>query len=49
MMEKVDDKIYLNPGSLGLPRNGIKTYIYYENNTFYLENLDKEVIEKVSI
>ncbi|MBQ6539240.1 MAG: YfcE family phosphodiesterase [Bacilli bacterium] len=49
MMEKIDNKIYLNPGSLGLPRNGIKTYIYYEDNTFYLENLDKEVIEKISI
>ena len=49
MMEKDNNKLYLNPGSLGLPRNGIKTYIYYEDNTFYLENLDKEVIEKVSI
>lgn len=49
MMEKIDNKIYLNPGSIGLPRSGIKTYIYYEDNTFYLENLDKEVIEKVSI
>lgn len=48
-VEKKDNKIYLNPGSIGLPRNGVKTYIYYENNTFYLENLDKEVIKKVSI
>ena len=49
MMEKEDDKLYLNPGSIGLPRDGVKTYIYYENKTFYLENLDKEVIKKVSI
>ncbi len=48
-VEKKDNKIYLNPGSIGLPRNGVKTYIYYEDNTFYLENLDKEVIKKVSI
>ena len=48
-LEKEDNKLYLNPGSLGLPRNGIKTYLYYEDNTFYLENLDKEVIEELSI
>ena len=48
-VEKKDNKIYLNPGSIGLPRNGVKTYIYYKDNTFYLENLDKEVIKKVSI
>ena len=43
------DKLYLNPGSISLPRNGIKTYLYYEDNTFYLENLNKEVLEKISI
>lgn len=49
MMELDNGKLYLNPGSISLPRDGVKSYIYYEDNTFYLETLDKIIIKKVSI
>ena len=48
-MEIVNDKLYLNPGSITLPRGmSNKSYIVYENNIFYLKDLNKnEIIKKI--
>ena len=39
------DKLYLNPGSITLPRGmSNKSYIVYKDNVFYLKDLDKNMI-----
>ena len=44
-MEIVNDKLYLNPGSITLPRGmSNKSYIVYKDNVFYLKDLDKNMI-----
>ena len=49
-MEKEGNKLFLNPGSLSLPRSGNKSYMIYQDGIFYLKDLDKnEIIKKVSI
>lgn len=51
MMEKSDDKIYLNPGSITNPRGGsVRSYILYEDGVFYLKSLDdNKVINSMKI
>ena len=47
MMEIDNNKLYLNPGSISLPRGGsIKSYILYDSNTFYLKSVDDNTIIK---
>lgn len=47
MMEIDNNKLYLNPGSITLPRGGSnKSYILYHNNTFYLKEVDTNKIIK---
>ena len=50
MMEEKNNKVYLNPGSISLPRGGSnKSYIVYENNNFYLKDLEEnEIIKSIS-
>ena len=46
VMDK-SDKLYLNPGSITLPRGGsIKSYIYYEDGVFYLMDLRENIVIK---
>ena len=46
-MDKVDNKLYLNPGSITLPRGGSdKTYILYEDGMFFLKTLDNKILKK---
>ena len=47
LMSIENDKIYLNPGSISLPRQGTKTYMYYENNIFYLKTIEGKIIQKI--
>ena len=49
MMIEENNKLYLNPGSITLPRGGsIKSYILYESGVFYLKSVDDNtVIKKV--
>lgn len=48
LMEKEDDKLYLNPGSISYPRSGSdKTYIVYDNDVFYLKSLDNKIIKSI--
>ena len=47
MMEIDNNKLYLNPGSLSLPRGGSsKSYILYQDNVFYLKEVDTNKIIK---
>lgn len=47
MMEKEDNKLYLNPGSITNPRGGsTRSYILYEDGVFYLKSLDDNKIIK---
>ena len=49
VMDKVNDKYYLNPGSITLPRGESNpSYIVYENKIFRLEDLDKNIIKTIS-
>ena len=47
LMSIENDKIYLNPGSISLPRQGTKTYMYYEDNIFYLKTIEGKIIQKI--
>ena len=48
-MEILNDKLYLNPGSITLPRGmSNKSYIVYQDHIFYLKDLNKnEIIKKI--
>lgn len=42
-----DENIYLNPGSIALPKeNNPRTYMIYENRTFTVKDLDGNVVLK---
>ena len=46
----IDNRIwflYLNPGSISLPRQGTKTYMFYEDNIFYLKTIEGNIIQKI--
>ena len=51
IMNIENDILYLNPGSITLPRGGSeKSYILYEDNTFYLKKVeDNSVIKKITL
>ena len=49
VMEKSNNKYYLNPGSITLPKGGsTKSYMCYVDDVFYLKDLEtNEVIKKI--
>lgn len=49
-MYKENEKYYLNPGSISLPRDNTDgSYIIYENNTFYLYDIDENLLNTLTI
>ena len=45
-----DDNLYLNPGSVSLPKNGNpRTYMIYENRTFIIKTFDGKVVLEKSV
>lgn len=49
-IKKNNDMIYINVGSISLPRNNNKpTYMIYENKTFTIYNIDEQVVDKIKI
>lgn len=49
-MEPFQEYHYLNPGSVSIPKNGNQhSYMIYENRTFFLKNLEGEVLGEYSI
>lgn len=50
MIEEIEGKIYLNPGSISLPRGGTKhSYAVIEDGEILLKEISGEVIKKRSI
>ena len=51
IMEKVGDKLFLNPGSITLPKGmNNNSYIIYEDGVFYLMDLiENKIIKKMAI
>ena len=46
MIEKEDDKLFLNPGSITYPRGGsVKSYMIIDDKGIYLKDLDKNIID----
>ncbi len=44
------DNIYINPGSVALPKNGCpRSYMIYENRTFTVYEIDGKVYNKFSV
>ena len=49
-IEKVDDMIYINVGSISLPRNeNNPTYMIYENKTIVIYDINDNIIEIVNL
>jgi len=46
---KKDNRLFLNPGSISLPRNDIASYMIYEDNTFTIYDIKNQVIDSVSL
>lgn len=45
IIEKKDDRIYANPGSISKPRNGAKrTYLIIDEEKIYLKDLDGNIL-----
>ncbi|MFV0350699.1 MAG: phosphodiesterase [Oscillospiraceae bacterium] len=42
--QQYEGYVYLNPGSLALPKDGHHSYMIYENGSFTRKNLDGEVL-----
>lgn len=51
LLVKENNKLYVNPGSITLPRgDSVKSYIYYDNGSFMLKDLEKNKnIKKIVI
>ena len=48
--EMFDGKLYLNPGSVSIPKEGSEhSYMMYEDGTFTWKNLDGYVYRKLAI
>jgi len=49
-MYKDNNRFYLNPGSISLPRDNTEgTYIIYEDNKFYLYDLDENLLNYIEV
>ena len=49
-MEEHEDHLYLNPGSVSIPKNGNEnSYMVYENGVFTIKNMEGAEIRSLSI
>lgn len=50
-MEKFHDTLFLNPGSISLPRGGsVSSYIFYQDGVFLLKSVeDNKIIKKIEL
>lgn len=49
-IEEYENFTYINPGSVSIPKNGNQnSYMIYEDNTFYIKNLDGDIITTYTI
>ncbi|MEG2658842.1 MAG: metallophosphoesterase family protein, partial [Clostridiales bacterium] len=49
-MEDKGDYIYINPGSVSIPKgNDVNSYMIYENGTYTIKDFNKNPIKEISI
>lgn len=49
-IEKNNNMIYINVGSISLPRNGnLPTYMIYEKRCFKIYNINKEIVNQIEV
>jgi putative phosphoesterase len=48
-IKKNDDMIYINVGSISLPRNDIATYAIYENRKFVIYDINGNVVDSIEV
>lgn len=48
-IKETEDIIYLNPGSVSLPKNDFRGYIIYRDGTFTLKTFDNEIKDMIKI
>lgn len=49
-IERIDGTIFVNVGSLSLPKNGTKnSYVLLSDSTLYLKSVDGEIISKINL
>lgn len=50
VLEKTNDKIYLNPGSISLPRhNSLPSYAIYEDNIIKILDIENNIFKEISL
>ncbi|MBE7091934.1 MAG: phosphodiesterase [Clostridiales bacterium] len=48
-IKETDEFIYLNPGSVSLPKNDFRGYIIYRDGTFSLKSFENEIKDMIKI
>lgn len=48
-IKKKDDMVYINVGSISLPKSGIATYCIYENRKFVIYDVNGKLIESIEL
>lgn len=48
-IEKINNKLFLNPGSISIPRRGDESFIIIDNKKIVLKNLENKVLEEYNI
>ena len=49
-IKKVETKLYINPGSISIPRTELgPTYLFYDENEFIIYDLNDQEVEKFAI
>lgn len=48
-IKKENDMIYINVGSISLPRNDVATYAIYENKNFVIYDVNDNVVDNIEL
>lgn len=48
-IKEKNDMIYINTGSISLPKNDIATYVIYENREFIIFDINKKIVDRIKI
>ena len=48
-IDEIDNMIYLNPGSLSIPKDGIPSYLTYDNNLFTIYDINGVIIDQKKV
>ena len=50
LTEKIDEKIFLNPGSISLPKENFEnSYGVFQEDYFIIKNLEEKIIKKFKL